>query len=42
MNDPAVVRAIHDRILAAQSELESMVLVTVDPAFVEFQSKTLW
>ena len=31
-----------DRILAAQSELESMMLVTVDPAFVEFHSKTLW
>lgn len=31
-----------DRMLAAQSELESLALVTVDPAFVGFGSRTLW
>ncbi len=31
-----------DRILAAQSELESMVLVTRDPAFAELPVATLW
>jgi PIN domain nuclease of toxin-antitoxin system len=31
-----------DRMLAAQSELESMVLVTRDPAFAAFQVVTLW
>lgn len=31
-----------DRMLAAQSELESMVLVTRDPAFSVFPIATLW
>ena len=31
-----------DRMLAAQSELESLALVTLDPAFVEFGTRTLW
>ncbi|WP_295458655.1 type II toxin-antitoxin system VapC family toxin [uncultured Thiodictyon sp.] len=31
-----------DRMLAAQSELESMVLVTRDPAFSAFPVATLW
>lgn len=31
-----------DRMLAAQSELESMVLVTRDPAFETFKVATLW
>jgi len=31
-----------DRMLAAQSELESLVLVTRDPAFAGFPVKTLW
>ena len=31
-----------DRMLAAQSELESLVLITRDPAFESFGSRTLW
>ena len=31
-----------DRMLAAQSELEAMPLVTRDPAFAEFRTATLW
>lgn len=31
-----------DRMLAAQSELESLALVTLDPAFVGFGTRTLW
>lgn len=31
-----------DRLLAAQSELESLVLVTRDPAFEQFGTPTLW
>ena len=31
-----------DRMLAAQSELESLILVTRDPVFEEFGSRTLW
>jgi PIN domain nuclease of toxin-antitoxin system len=31
-----------DRILAAQSEIENIPLVTRDPAFLEFGTKTLW
>jgi len=31
-----------DRMLAAQSELESLILVTRDPVFGEFGSRTLW
>jgi PIN domain nuclease of toxin-antitoxin system len=31
-----------DRMLAAQSELESMLLVTRDPAFAAFPVATLW
>jgi PIN domain nuclease of toxin-antitoxin system len=31
-----------DRMLAAQGELESMVLVTRDPVFAEFPVTTLW
>jgi PIN domain nuclease of toxin-antitoxin system len=31
-----------DRMLAAQSELESLLLVTRDPAFVHFGTETFW
>ena len=31
-----------DRILAAQAEIEGLVLVTVDPAFHVFGTRTLW
>lgn len=31
-----------DRMLAAQSELESLVLVTRDPAFTSFGTRTFW
>jgi len=31
-----------DRILAAQSEIENIPLVTRDPAFLEFGTKTIW
>ena len=31
-----------DRMLAAQSEIESLVLVTLDPAFASFGVRTLW
>lgn len=31
-----------DRMLAAQSDLESIALVTRDPAFKEFGTRTLW
>lgn len=31
-----------DRMLAAQSELEAMVLVTRDPMFAQFKIPTLW
>lgn len=31
-----------DRMLAAQSEIEQLVLVTRDPAFAAFQTHTLW
>lgn len=31
-----------DRMLAAQSELESLVLITRDPSFAEFGIPTLW
>jgi PIN domain nuclease of toxin-antitoxin system len=31
-----------DRMLAAQAELESLTLVTRDPAFKQFTSRTLW
>jgi PIN domain nuclease of toxin-antitoxin system len=31
-----------DRILAAQSEIENIRLVTRDPAFLKFGTKTLW
>lgn len=31
-----------DRMLAAQSELERMPLVTVDPAFSQFNIRTFW
>ena len=31
-----------DRMLAAQADLEHMVLVTRDPAFVAFGTRTLW
>ncbi|WP_338413386.1 type II toxin-antitoxin system VapC family toxin [uncultured Sphaerotilus sp.] len=38
----AMHRDPFDRMLAAQSELETMPLVTRDPAFAEFQTATLW
>jgi PIN domain nuclease of toxin-antitoxin system len=31
-----------DRLLAAQAELEGLVLVTRDPAFAQFPVQTLW
>lgn len=31
-----------DRMLAAQSEIESMVLVTLDPVFAAFGARTFW
>ena len=31
-----------DRMLAAQAEMESLILVTRDPAFADFPVKTLW
>jgi PIN domain nuclease of toxin-antitoxin system len=31
-----------DRMLAAQSELEDMPLITVDPAFESFPIQVLW
>lgn len=31
-----------DRMLAAQAAMENATLVTVDPAFVQFNIKTLW
>lgn len=39
---PSAHRDPFDRILAAQSELEGLLLVTRDPAFVEFGTRTLW
>lgn len=39
---PGVHRDPFDRMLAAQSEVEAMPLVTRDPAFVEFKTSTLW
>lgn len=31
-----------DRLLAAQAEIESLTLVTCDPAFASFGTRTLW
>lgn len=31
-----------DRLLAAHSELEALTLVTLDPAFADFGTRTLW
>jgi PIN domain nuclease of toxin-antitoxin system len=39
---PLAHRDPFDRMLAAQSELESLILVTRDPVFGEFSSRTLW
>ena len=39
---PVAHRDPFDRMLAAQSELESVPLVTRDPAFAAFGTKTLW
>jgi PIN domain nuclease of toxin-antitoxin system len=40
------LRATHpdpfDRMLAAQAELEDLELVTVDPAFVQFNVRAIW
>lgn len=35
-------RGPFDRMLAAQSEIEQLVLVTRDRAFAAFQTHTLW
>ena len=39
---PCAHRDPFDRLLAAQSELEDLTLVTRDPAFGEFGTRTLW
>lgn len=39
---PVAHRDPFDRLLAAQSELESLVLITRDPAFSAFGISTLW
>lgn len=39
---PAPHRDPFDRLLAAQSEIEQLVLITRDPAFVHFNCRTLW
>ncbi|AGA90080.1 hypothetical protein Thimo_1283 [Thioflavicoccus mobilis 8321] len=39
---PAVHRDPFDRMLAAQSELERAPLITRDPTFEEFGTRTLW
>lgn len=39
---PGVHRDPFDRMLAAQAQSEELVLVTADPAFVEFGIETLW
>jgi PIN domain nuclease of toxin-antitoxin system len=31
-----------DRMLAAQADIENATLVSIDPAFKEFRTKTLW
>ena len=38
----AVHRDPFDRMLAAQSELESLLLVTRDPVFADFPARTFW
>lgn len=39
---PTLHRDPFDRMLAAQSELEGLPLVTRDPAFAAFGTRTLW
>jgi len=39
---PSMHRDPFDRMLASQSELEGLPLVTRDPAFEDFGTKTLW
>lgn len=39
---PASHRDPFDRMLAAQSEIEQLTLITRDPAFVQFDCRTLW
>jgi len=39
---PAKHRDPFDRMLAAQSEIEQLTLITRDPAFVQFGCHTLW
>lgn len=39
---PVAHRDPFDRLLAAQSELERLTLVSCDPAFADFGTKTLW
>ena len=39
---PAAHRDPFDRMLAAQSQLERMPLITIDPAFAAFQIETIW
>jgi PIN domain nuclease of toxin-antitoxin system len=41
-NHPAEHRDPFDRMLAAQAEIEGAVLVTRDPAFGQFEVRTLW
>jgi PIN domain nuclease of toxin-antitoxin system len=39
---PSLHRDPFDRMLAAQSELDRLVLVTCDPAFADFPCQTFW
>ncbi|MBS4098587.1 MAG: type II toxin-antitoxin system VapC family toxin [Sulfuricella sp.] len=39
---PSSHRDPFDRVLAAQSELDSLVLLTCDPAFADFPCQTFW
>lgn len=39
---PAVHRDPFDRLLAAQAELDDLILVTADAEFAQFPCETLW
>jgi PIN domain nuclease of toxin-antitoxin system len=40
--DPLRHRDPFDRLLAAQAELEQLILLTLDPALAPFPCQTLW